>query len=163
MAMSALSAATLYRDSASATTVSTSTASKSGRRSPPCSRDSSISSPTMLASRMDSASIFSANRRTVSASSAEASSASASTPIAPTGVLSSCLPFGRRQIALDVLTGGQRALRRLPGPVVEQAVAHQAQLPRPVVGVDDVTVGVDHHDAHRRQRDNVLQHFRHGD
>ena len=44
-----------------------------------------------------------------------------------------------------------------PGAVVEQAVAHQTQLAGPVVGVDDVTVGVDHDDAHRRQRHDVLR------
>ena len=55
----------------------------------------------------------------------------------------------RREIDLDVFAGGQGALRRQPGAVVEQAVTHQTQFPGPVVGVDDVTVGVDHDDAHR--------------
>ena len=68
----------------------------SGSRSAPCSRDSSISSLTMLPSRLASTSTFSPNRRTVSGSSAEASSASASTAIAPTGVLSSWLTLATK-------------------------------------------------------------------
>ncbi len=75
--MSALSAATLLREIASATTVSMSTAPRSGSLSAPWSRDSSMSSPTMLANRLDSASTLDPNRRTVSGSSAAASSASA--------------------------------------------------------------------------------------
>ena len=55
-----------------------------------------MSSPTMLASRFDSVTIFSANLCTVSGSSAEANSASASTPIAPTGVLSSWLTLATK-------------------------------------------------------------------
>ncbi len=43
------------------------------------------------------------------------------------------------------------------------AVPDQAQLAGPVVGVDDVTVGVDHDDPHRRLRDDVLEHLGDGD
>ena len=94
--MSALSAATLWREIASDTTVSTSTSVTFGNRSAPCSRDSSISSATMSPSRLASMSTFSANRRTVSGSSADASRASASTAMAPTGVLSSWLTLATK-------------------------------------------------------------------
>ena len=76
-----------------------------------------------------------------------------------TGVLA---PHGG-EVEVDVLAGGQRALRGGPCPVVEQPVADQAQFARLVVHVDDVTVGVDDHGAHRRQRHDVLQHLRDGD
>ncbi|SKV13580.1 Uncharacterised protein [Mycobacteroides abscessus subsp. abscessus] len=88
-AISAFSAATLDRLNASDTTKSTSTTSRSGSFSAPCSRDSAMSSVTMLPRRRDSASTCSPKWRTVSGSSEDSSSASASTPIAPTGVLSS--------------------------------------------------------------------------
>ena len=94
--ISALSAGTLWREIASDTTVSTSTAPMSGNRSAPCSRDSSISSLTMSPSRLASTSTFSPNRRTVSGSSAEDSRASASTAMAPTGVLSSWLTLATK-------------------------------------------------------------------
>ena len=64
-------------------------------------------------------------------------------------------PAARREVYLDVFAGGQGALGRQPCPVVEQTVTHQAQFLGPVVGVDDVPVGVDHDDAHRRHRHDV--------
>lgn len=69
----------------------------------------------------------------------------------------------RGQVEVDVVTGGQRALRGGPGPVVEQSVAHQAELARLVVHEDDVTVVVDDHGSHRRQRHDPLQHLGDGD
>lgn len=94
--MLALSAATLWREIASFTTLSTLTSVTLVNRSAPCSRDSSISSATMSPSRLASTSTFSANRRTVSESSADASSASASSAMAPTGVLSSWLTLATK-------------------------------------------------------------------
>jgi hypothetical protein len=55
-----------------------------------------MSSPTMLASRFDSTTIFSPNRRTLSGSSVEASNASASRAIAPTGVFNSWLTLATK-------------------------------------------------------------------
>ena len=71
--------------------------------------------------------------------------------------------FPRRQVDLAVLTGGQCALGREPGPVVEQPVPDQAQLTSAVVGVDDVTVGVDHDYPHRRLRNDVIEHLGDGE
>ena len=68
----------------------------------------------------------------------------------------------RLEVELGVVTG-QRLLRGLPGLVVELPVAHQAQLPGPLVEIDDVAMGIDHRGAQRHQRDDALQHLGDGD
>ena len=70
-------------------------------------------------------------------------------------------PFGRRQVELDVFPGGQGPLRGLPGPVVQQPVAHQTEIFGQGVGVDDVAVGVDHRHPQRGHGHDVGEHLRH--
>lgn len=67
----------------------------------------------------------------------------------------------RLEVHLDVLAGLEDLLRGLPGTLIEDAVAYDAEFDGPVVAVDDVVEGVDHRDAHGRQRGDVLQHLRH--
>ena len=86
----ACSAARRVRSMASATIWSTSTSAAPGIGSAPCTRDSSISSPTSLASRGPSCWMRAAKRATICGSSAASWIASASRVSAPTGVLSSC-------------------------------------------------------------------------
>ena len=54
---------------------------------------------------------------------------------------------GLRQVDLALVAGGQGPLRALPGPVVEETVADDAEFLGARVAVHDVTERVDDHDA----------------
>src|ERR1700738_2645548 len=65
--------------------------------------------------------------------------------------------FAGGEVDAAVLAGRQRAFRGQPARVVEQPVTDQAQLAGPAIGVDDVTVRVDHDYPYRRSGDDVLK------
>ena len=67
----------------------------------------------------------------------------------------------RGEINLHVLTGRQGVLGGRPDAVVEQSLAHQAQLGSPVVAGHDVSQSVHHDDTDRRQSHRTLQHLSH--
>ena len=124
---------------AASTNSSTSTMSISGSFSAPCSRDSAISSLTMLPSRVDSVTIFSPKWCTDAGSSADSSSASASRLSAPTGVFSSWLTLATKSRrvasirACSVSSSANTTARRWSSSVSRRAVPRTAIGFRPVV------------------------------